>query len=595
MPITKPQLGGRRSWLLAVAGCLSAGCGSGSGPDADPMLIQTVTRGDLRIAVRERGELQAARDTRVTSKLEGRATLIYLVREGTVVKTGDKVAELDASEIEERRANQAISVAKAEAALLQARKNFEIMERELQAAENTALSRLKIAELRREKLLGQPKQPNATDPGSAIGTNREMVAKLRGVITEEQQIDPDAQNKHGELVQKVLDLLGPSQNLDLAMGEIANQVLQQIDTISLTRADLKMAEDTLGHSERLAKKGYITRNELERDQINHQRQLSRMTVAWNDLALLVKYTLPESLITVEQEIENATLGLASVRGTGEARRVREAAELSASEAEFRLAKERLDNWNEQIANAVMRAPTPGLVVYARFDWDEPVYEGIEIRERQEIVILPDISKMVAQLRVHEAQIDRVAVGQHATIKVDAFPDRVYAGKVTRVSTLPEQTHRFQEQKLYGVSVELAGDNAQGLLRPGMSATVEIQVGVLTNVLSVPLAALERRGTHHYVWQSTPAGAQAVRVELGSNNLTHVEVTSGLADGDRIHLVRPPGARLPDGTPADAKPPADGPAGAAEASASSESDGSAVVPVPAATNGGNGGNGGGDSR
>jgi len=74
--------------------------------------------------------------------------------------------------------------------------------------------------------------------------------------------------------------------------------------------------------------------------------------------------------------------------------------------------------------------------------------------------------------------------------------------------------------------------------------VTINVGTLRDVLHVPVPALERRRGDRFVWKITPGGPVATKVELGGNNLTHVEIVAGLAEGDRISLVRPAGAELP---------------------------------------------------
>jgi hypothetical protein len=328
------------------------------------------------------------------------------------------------------------------------------------------------------------------------------------------------------------------------MGELATQILRQIDVISLARAELQLAEETLFFSRKLSEKGFITSNELKRDEINHDRLLSTQAVAWNDLMLLINYTLPEKLLTLELEVENGDLNLASVRGQNDARRVRVDAELKSVESEYALALGQLQAWDDQIEKGVLRAPGPGLVVYGRFDWDEPVYEGMEVRERQEVVLLPDITSMVADIRVPESQIGKLAVGQAATMQVDAFPGRLYKGRVTRVASLPEPSPRSQVQKNYITTVAIEGRNEGGAIRPGMNATVTIEVGTIRGVLNVPLPALERRGDAHFVWKASDGGPTPVPVVLGANNLTHVEILAGLAEGDRIYLVRPAGVQLP---------------------------------------------------
>jgi len=126
-----------------------------------------------------------------------------------------------------------------------------------------------------------------------------------------------------------------------------------------------------------------------------------------------------------------------------------------------------------------------------------------------------------------------------------FPGRVFAAKVDEVATLPEPTRRSTDTKVYEVRVALAVDNQNGAVRPGMNGSVEIDVGVLPDVLSVPVPAVKRRDEAHYVWLLEGDVPVARRVTLGRNNLTHVEVLQGLAVGDRIRLVPPPGRELPD--------------------------------------------------
>src|SRR5690606_19022616 len=147
-------------------------------------------------------------------------------------------------------------------------------------------------------------------------------------------------------------------------------------------ASLKIKEETLGHSRRLAARNFITRNELERDQLEWQSQVSQVTLAWNELDLLINYDLPKEQIELIQKFANADLELERVLATNEAEVTRADSELASQQAEYTLAKERLDNLDKQIGSAVMLAPTPGLVVYALLDRNrrggEAVREGVQV-------------------------------------------------------------------------------------------------------------------------------------------------------------------------------------------------------------------------
>lgn len=537
---------------LALLAVLTS-CTGENGPTGLSLDIHEVSRSDLRIFARETGEIQAQTNTRVTSQLEGMSTLIYLIAEGSIVEEGDKLAELDVSEIEDRRATQAITVAKGEAALDQALVNFDIMERQLEASAETAASRKVIAQMRLDKFLGMAiDTPQPVGGGSNAGTNGQMVDSLRGLLESASQEDGANEINYSDLINDVMEILGGEQSLALGMGDMANQVLQQIESIRRARAQLEIDKDTYTHSESLADKEFITRNELERDKLTYESQQSQVMLSWNNLALLIKFSLKENLISLGQEVKNAALDLESVKATNDATRVREEANLRSSEQEYELATDRLENWDRQIRNGIILAPTPGLVVYHREGGGmgrprEPIEEGASVRQRQVLIDLPDVLTMVAELKVHEAQVNKVAIGQPATIEIEAFPEQAFTGRVSWVAALPDSGQMFMNNdlKVYRTTVTLDGENDGGVLRPGMTTTVEIHIGVVRAVLNIPMSALERQGNVHYVWKFEDNGVVAVRVQVGTNNTTYVEIIDGLEEGDRIYLAPPEGAETPD--------------------------------------------------
>src|SRR5690606_37136252 len=125
--------------------------------------------------------------------------------------------------------------------------------------------------------------------------------------------------------------------------------------------------------------------------------------------------------------------------SNDARRAEAQSEFDSRKKELELAVERLANFDHQLANAKILAPTDGLVVYAEGDGRgrDMIQEGVQVRERQTILILPDVTRMQAEMKIQEADIDKVRRGQRASIQVDAFPDRVLTGRVSRVSPVAD--------------------------------------------------------------------------------------------------------------------------------------------------------------
>ncbi len=553
--------------ILPLAVAVSCAGDSSATPTQDPNLF-IVSRGELPITVKENAELQAQRETIVRSEVEGQTTIIFIEPEGSIVKQGQKLVELDVSELVDKRATQEIAVEKATSALAQARTESNILEKELLSKRNTASSELEIARMELEKLLG------AKNGQGSEGKNADMVTLLRDLVSEPKAetisapVDanvgannPSAPaiaatinpHKYAGLVDKVVSLMdvpGDGDPLQRDMGEMANKILQQADQIRLAMADLKVKEETYSHSRNLAAKQFITRNELARDELAYQSQASKVTIAWNDLELLVNYTLNKDKIKLRQDFENAVLELERVEASNDAERQKSKTDIDAKDREYQVAKERLDNLERQIASGVILAPTPGTVVYARMDRNrgggEAVREGVQVRERQEIIILPDTTKMRCVIKVQEAQVDKVARGQIAHATIEAFQGESFSGRVTSVAPVADSNSSWgsSDRKVYTTVVELDSDNPEGRLRSRMAASVTIMVDTLKDTLPVPLQAVFRDRSVNYVWKETSGGATPVRVKVGRQNTERVQVLDGVVAGDVLRLTPPTGVAAP---------------------------------------------------
>lgn len=504
-------------WLLAFAPMLLLGCGA---PDntAERADIFVVRRGPLLIQVTEQAEIKPFTSTRIKNQMEGRSTIIFLIPEGTVVEAGQKLVELDASELEERKAQQGITLHRADAAGLAAREELEIKQKEFDAEKLGGENTVRIAQIDLEKFLGK--------------------------------LQPDGSRD---------------------MGEKEQALVEAEANIQLAEQELKLAQNKLEWSKKLHEKGFITKDDLERDQLDRQRREKNLRVARNQLDILVTFTHPKERIRLDQGITEADTGLEGIIARGNARLTQAQADSEAKDKEHELALERFENLEQQIKNAIIRAPTPGLVVYASEDShrgrQEFVEEGAEVRERQTLIVLPDVTRMVAALKVHEAEIDKVRAGQRAKIKVTAFNDRELAGVVLRVSPVADSGSRWSNNalKVYKTEVEIDGTNTD--LKPGMSASVAIVVAELEDVLYVPLQAVRTQGAVNFAWVHEAGGPVARKVERGLNDFQFVEIVSGLDEADLVFLAPPPGAIEPEfEQPEGAPPPSDATGAAASRNA-----------------------------
>lgn len=135
-----------------------------------------------------------------------------------------------------------------------------------------------------------------------------------------------------------------------------------------------------------------------------------------------------------------------------------------------------------LAKAVIRSPIDGLVLERKVEPGQTVAASLQTPVL--FSLAENLTQMELHLAVDEADVGRIAEGQEATFTVDAYPDRSFPARITMV--------RFAPQTVEGVvSYEtlLSVDNADLALRPGMTATAEIMVESLHDVLLIPNAAL----------------------------------------------------------------------------------------------------------
>ena len=130
--------------------------------------------------------------------------------------------------------------------------------------------------------------------------------------------------------------------------------------------------------------------------------------------------------------------------------------LKAKEAEYHRQKDKLQKIGDQITKTKLYAPADGLVIYATSarsgGWrgnTEPLDEGQEIRERQELIYLPTGNLAKAEITIHESNLDKTHPGLPAIITVDALPGQTFRGAINHIKfPVVVDDRRFREATGY---------------------------------------------------------------------------------------------------------------------------------------------------
>lgn len=464
---------------LALAVLLPA-CADGTSEDAsrDAELV-AVKRGLLRIAVREGGDLESGKPVSVRSEVEGRNAIIELVEEGTFVEKDQILCKLDSAGLEDRVQDQELTVDKAKSDVAQAVEDYAIQEK-------SNLEAMKQAE-----------------------TTKALAKRAYEAY------------KNG--------------TLPLERKRLESQ-------LTVAKEELKRAQTEHQASRRLFEKEIIPKTQVEADELGEKKASEKVTIATKDLAHFNEFTCADELQKLKSDWDVSEIAYERVKQQC-ASNLKQAQDIvDTATKNLGLEQEQFDKLKGQLKNCVIKSPAAGLVVYARerkrHGSDEPVSLGKEIREREQILQIPDLTNMVVQLDIHESSVKKVRRGQRAWITVDALPGQVFPGTVLRVALVPSSQSSWMnpDLKVYEADVKLE-EIAEGI-KPGMHAQVEILVDQLDSVLQIPLQCVAQAGSRTFVYVSKGDDIELREVEVGLNNQSYVHVKSGLEEGEFVYLSRP---------------------------------------------------------
>ncbi len=486
-----------------------------------------VERGDLILSVLEGGNLRALNSQEIKCEVEGQNTIIYLVPEGSRITEkdiadGKILVKLDSSQISERLKTQEITYESANSDLIQAKEAYLIQLKQNESDIKADQLAVKFALLDLQRYLGN----EIADRLVTLGEEERYEALN----------DPQMIGDEGE-------------DSGLIKGASRQTKRDLENEISLALEEVTRAKNELEWTEKLHEKGYVSKNELEEDSIKHKRSKVQLEQARTALVLFKKYEFYKEAEKLLSDYEEAKQQLLRTEARARAQEAQKYSSKMASEAKFKLQKERLDEYTDQFANCEIKATTPGLVVWSNADGDmrresRVIEEGGSVRERQSIITIPDISTMAVEVKVHETSVDRIAVGQRAKITVEAHSQVQFMGEVLKIAVLPDQQSRWLNPDLKVYSTDVSIEGTHDFLKPGMSAQVEIIMKEIRDVLFVPIQAVVSRGGQNYCLLVNNGGFEPVPVKTGDYNDIFIVITEGLDDGDVI-LVKPIGGEWKD--------------------------------------------------
>lgn len=537
-------------WLLA-AGALVAAVAAGApwtrasrAPAPADLPTEPVRRERLQPTVAARGSVESAESAdvvcRVRSWVRGRTfstTIKWLVDNGSLVTKGQMVGELDDSSLQEELSERKGPLELARSAWVFAEENAAIVKGQSEGEIRTAEVAVTLAELDLQKYRD----------GDYRQTRRDVESRL-------------------------------------AQAE----------------SDLEMSSGRADWSEQMVRKGYAGGTQSRADRARVQAARVTLERVREEYRVLEKYTRRRTQREREARLEEARAELRRARLQAKARQAKADADRFTKQRTYQRRLSRFREIEDEVFRCVLTAPHDGLAVYAVPDqaWgagaqSAVIAAGEPVRWGQKVLSIPNLSKMEVRVGVHEAiapQVRgdqlretgfgeaveatllaapdpaarlagpfalaevrdrfhdqdwaRVAPGQPALVRVDAFPGRVLAGHVRQVAEVASQLDTLDRDAAVHATAVMIDDACPGL-RPNMSADVTIFTDETPAVLAVPVKALVRAPDDGACtcFVLTPDGPEPRIVVVGAHTDERAEVRSGVREGEQV-VVEP--GRLKEG-------------------------------------------------
>lgn len=273
--------------------------------------------------------------------------------------------------------------------------------------------------------------------------------------------------------------------------------VNNIAEVRVAKTTLDLAEVQLRRNERLIESGDVSRSQY--DQIKAQRDQARSQY--------------EATLNTTQQ------SFAGIR-TAQAAVAQAQAQVTTGQRAVQAAQTQVDAANKAINDAVIYAPISGSILERNADLGEFV------ATTGKIATIVRTNPLRARIDVPEQSIGNVRVGQAVSLSTSAYPERQFSGTIARIIPGLNATSRT-------LTAEAEVNNADGLLKPGQFATVQILLSKKRTAVMVPIRAVRQEGTTNRVFVINNGRAEERLVQIGETENDLVEVIGNLKLDEKV--------------------------------------------------------------
>ena len=243
-----------------------------------------------------------------------------------------------------------------------------------------------------------------------------------------------------------------------------------------------------------------------------------------------KETAETSAIQAEVNLENARIGIEELAIKEQELEIKRQ-DVKLAEAEKETSKINLSLAEQRLKDTKVFSPINGVVSEREVQTGQIISSGISnVGGGTRVMLLADLARLFILASVDESDIGKVELGQKVIITADAFPERRFFGKIERIAT---RGINVSNVVTFEVKIEVLG-RKKSLLKPEMTANVEIIVAEKEEALLLPSEAVLHKKSEHFVRvRKDDSSVEERPVQTGISDGVVTEIISGLNQGDIV--------------------------------------------------------------
>ncbi len=303
--------------------------------------------------------------------------------------------------------------------------------------------------------------------------------------------------------------------------DIVSEVSAQVVELYVSEGNVVTAGQSLLLLDTIQLKADEAQASFSLDEIKARTEASRSQYDMSKLEYERQERLYAQKLSSETEFTNARFAYEQSK-----------ANFEAMQAQVKTQQARLDKAEDNLGKTLIKAPMDGVVTYLNVEEGEIAQAQTAFTQGKTLMMISDLSAFEVEVDVDETEIAKLQLGQYADIRLDAFRDTTFAGEIAEIGNSArvqgEGTENYSTNFL--VKVRLVETNP--LIRPGMSATVDITSAKELNALLIPYASVV---TREFDTDSVAVLVYGESAEHAAGNGVYAAET----DDDDVSDVEPP--------------------------------------------------------